>query len=358
LETDPNRENKQAEGNQPPLSGGEGAPAHPNEDSGQPSVPAAPEEKIAAGFQQQASSPETSDRRKPLQVEVIEDDELSRFEGLTIRFGKVGLVISALALLAATLAAYYVFQQFKEMSAQTELLSRAARQARRDSAQASVAVTKQLEIAQLQTSAAQESVEVLRDQLAVTDRAWIKVEATPVAPLSFDKNGRGNLSVAFVMKNVGHSVASNVYLRERVDAIGVTDDPNIAIRKQREFCGGKSSTDKNAAKSELSFAIFPNDSANEPRTMVLDTKNVKDETPKGVHLTLGKPVLPFVVGCVNYEYGGSPKAHQTGFIFGVYAGNKGQMNGFPFMQGVQILDTIPVDKLALSPYWLGHNYAY
>jgi hypothetical protein len=64
----------------------------------------------------------------------------------------------------------------------------------------------------------------------------------------------------------------------------------------------------------------------------------------------GKPVVPLVIGCVDYDYPSSSTPHQTGFIYEVW-GSKGH-------QGIQTLVTVPVDKLTFEPYAYGGKYAY
>ena len=121
---------------------------------------------------------------QPVRVEIVDSEKLSQFEKKTIRVGFGGVVIAALSLLAASGAAELIFQQFKEMAAQTELLSRAEKQARRDSAEASITAAKQLSIAHQQATAAQQEVSAVSLQMRMDERAWLPIANTNLT--SFD----------------------------------------------------------------------------------------------------------------------------------------------------------------------------
>ncbi len=104
----------------------------------------------------------------PVLVRIIEDDELSLFERRTVTFGGVGILIAAFSAIAASAAAYFVFQQFKEMADQTELLSRSAEQARKDSKESGAATARQLSLLQGQLTQQE-------DAIRLDQRAWVSV---------------------------------------------------------------------------------------------------------------------------------------------------------------------------------------
>ncbi len=85
-------------------------------------------------------------------VRIIEDDELSSFEQKTVKFGRWGLVITAFSFLAASAAAYFVYQQFAEMNVQTGIISATAERARIDSNEAAKATAIQLKALQDQVT--------------------------------------------------------------------------------------------------------------------------------------------------------------------------------------------------------------
>jgi hypothetical protein len=69
---------------------------------------------------------------------------LSSFERRTLLFGWLGLGIGFCSLLAACIAGFYVYHQWWEMNSQTGYMNRAAKQARKDSIDASKATADQL----------------------------------------------------------------------------------------------------------------------------------------------------------------------------------------------------------------------
>lgn len=153
---------------------------------------------------------DASELDKPIRVEVIKDDDLSNFEKKTVSLGKYGLIVAVASLLAACAAAVFVYQQFKEMAAQTEFLSRAAKQARTDSANSSIAIAEQLKIAQQQAKAAQASVQAIQRQTIEQERPWVAVGITPTAEFRYNAKEAPIMQMDFTLTNIGHSVAEYV----------------------------------------------------------------------------------------------------------------------------------------------------
>jgi hypothetical protein len=133
-----------------------------------PPAPPPVEQNISTDLQNESGTEEMEDEREPFSIRIIKDDELSTFERQTVRLGFWGVMASFLSLGAASVAAYVVFQQFKEMSAQTELLNRGARQARIDSANSAASTANQLRV--LQDQLAQQQNAMILDQ-----RAWLGI---------------------------------------------------------------------------------------------------------------------------------------------------------------------------------------
>jgi hypothetical protein len=111
------------------------------------------------------SPPSHGDQHTPTN----DDDELKKFEKITIVLGIVGTLLAL-----GTAVVFY--EQFKEMSAQTDTLNTSASQARRDSAEASLRVAEQLRIAQEQAAAARDSVKAIQRQMRQDQRPWIRID--------------------------------------------------------------------------------------------------------------------------------------------------------------------------------------
>lgn len=152
-------------GKENPLPVSEPAPAELPVKASELAVPTATQQYVGPSPNQNPGDAEKPKEDKPILVIPIEDDQLSSFEQKTINFGKWGLVIAAISLIAASLAAWFVRQQFIEVAAQTDLLSRSAKQARKDSSDSSVVASKQIGILQKQLIQSQEAFNV-------TERAW------------------------------------------------------------------------------------------------------------------------------------------------------------------------------------------
>lgn len=212
---------------------------------------------------------------------------------------------------------------------------------------------------QRQADAAQRQVAIMQQQLETTDRPWVTVEVmantewVPGAliggPLIFDKDGRGSLAFKIIYKNIGKSVASHVYDRTEAWAMGITDRPQMALDEQRRVCNGPNTYTKNTLPIDIRYTLFPQDPQVAFVSTGFETKQIAAPSGFGI-LKNGKPVQPFIIGCVDYDYAYSTVPHQTGFIYEVY-GSKAH-------QGIQTLITIPVDRLTFEPYAFGGKYAY
>jgi hypothetical protein len=103
--------------------------------------------------------------REPLLVGVTQDDELSSFERKTVIFARWSLGIATLSLVIAVCVGVFVFNQFKEMAAQTDLLSWSAKQARVEAKNSDIATAKQFKLV---------SDQFIRDQRPYVTVAVIK----------------------------------------------------------------------------------------------------------------------------------------------------------------------------------------
>jgi hypothetical protein len=140
---------------------------------------------------------------EPLLVRVVEDDELNSFEQKTVLFGKWGVGVAALSLLAASVAGFYVFQQFREMSAQTDLASRAARQARIDAAASGRDFAKQIGMLQAQ-------INQQTDAVNLTERAWVTIFAGDFRYVP-DRQKIERVESMIYFRNSGRTPAFNVH---------------------------------------------------------------------------------------------------------------------------------------------------
>jgi len=272
------------------------------------------------------------------------------FERKSIRIGNLGVIVSFCSLLAACIAAYVVFQQFKEMSAQTELLNRAARQARIDSAATDIATGKQLKIAQQSLDAIQgqlkearrnadyarqsitnaqkaldasivmsekqdalitKQIEAVQNQTELAERPWIEVsDPNEVGDQSFvvNKNGDVSASIQLTIKNIGMTAARGTIVT--IQFLGRGDSLQ-ASRIIQKLCNQSWPPSESY---EFGALLFPND--------VLHPGGYYPVGPKGMNSTPNDPnvfLLPErIVGCVQYKSSDTTKLYYTGFSYSVY----------------------------------------
>lgn len=176
MEPEKNSPNKTPAGDDKPPPIAEPVPSQPTIEPVAPVIPAPGKGEFTTQPAQQQPTQKSHDPLKPLLVRVIEDDELSKFERTTLRYGVLGIFVAFLALVAACVTAYFINGQFKEMSNQTGILSASFEKQKQDSAAAAITTAQQLSIAQKQAKAAQNSVLTLERQMELTERPWIKIE--------------------------------------------------------------------------------------------------------------------------------------------------------------------------------------
>jgi hypothetical protein len=156
----------------------------------------------------------------------VKDDTLSSFERKTVIFAKWGILVAFLSLVAASVAGYYVFQQFQEMAMQTNILNGEAGRARRDAKDTGIATAQQLALSRQQVSAAQDANRETVELFKRRNRPWVGVEGDVV----FDDNiawvgavgeaivrqqraeGKLPMRVLYHMRNSGESPALNTVM--------------------------------------------------------------------------------------------------------------------------------------------------
>lgn len=339
MEPNTHAADEKPKGEENPLPLSEVTHVNPQVGDVNPITPLPAQQNLAAQNPQEQAQGCGKKNNEPFRVAIVENNELSIFEKKTVLLGKLGLVIAGVSLLAACLAAFLIFQQFKEMAAQTNLLNIQIRQAREDSANSSVATAKQLEALQGQLDAARHSAGIAAQQLDLTDRAWI--EASDLSPLVDSSvpalqiirfNGTGPHPIKWQIlvefrgnaTNVGRSPALNavtyyeVYLlpNERITTGTVPDE-------EKRFCNYELNFHKTPNRTGL--AVYPT------KDMEIGGGASGAISPNQVHHLApfpgGEYVSPILIGCVDYQFQTSSRRHQTRFAYRIEhstAGSTGQ----------------------------------
>jgi len=164
----------------------------------------------------------------PLPTRVNEDDELGEFESTTLRYARWGFGLAAFSFVVAVVTVFVFYVQFSEMTKQTDLLSRAARQARTDAKDAGIAVSKQIIIAQQQATAAQEQVDTLRRNFAKEQEPYLWF-TNETAILDWTEWEGGTASWTYRVTNYGKSPAMNYSVDRHIEI-----DPD-ALTKIKQY---------------------------------------------------------------------------------------------------------------------------
>ncbi len=202
------------EGDNAPLPVSEPAPKTLGVSPINAAEPANEKDEVTADSKPELGCYQGAEHKQPFLFQTVENDGFSRFERRTILLGWFGLGIAFVSLLAACVAGFFIYQQWREMNAQTGYLNRAATQARDDSAASAVATAKQL--ATLQEQLAQQMMALEMDQ-----RPWLKFELGGERPKNADPNtGKERvlatsagqpIKIEVRVTNVGKTTAERVF---------------------------------------------------------------------------------------------------------------------------------------------------
>jgi hypothetical protein len=148
--------------------------------------------------------------------------------------------------------------------------------------------------------------------LIATERPWIKADISPGGPVRYDVNGV-SFTLRFVLKNIGHSPAMNVWIMPRVIAPAIGIDP-VGFNPRKELEKDIVAL-KTKAPSPFALAIFPGDTITEDITVNISAAELARITQKA------ELIMPTIIGAIDYRFGFDAQAHETGFIVEVRRDN-------------------------------------
>lgn len=307
----------EAEGNSLPVGEPVSTPSF------EQTIPPAPQQQVAVNNQRDQA--ERAKRSDPLVVRIIEDDELSSFEQKTVKFGRWGLIVASFSFAAASAAAYFVYQQFAEMNAQTQILSATAERARIDSNDNAKATAAQLASFQAQIGIARREATVMQGQLAearrsadiaarqldTSQRAWIDVTGGAVVLLKFSPGGGLSLNTKLTYMNVGNLPAIGVHIAGFVFLLDQTGDLLQQAKTLQKMVCERGRQNPDYFRYTIKQTIYPD----ETKDVWLGEGMRTDG--KGMVGADGR-MQPVIVGCVYYKYSSSLQLHETPFIFDIH----------------------------------------
>jgi hypothetical protein len=244
-------------------------------------------------------------------------------------FEQKTLWIAVLSGLAAFGAAYFILQQFKEMAAQTDLLSRSLRQARNDSKDTAVNAEKQLALTQQsvgaiqrQATTAQRQMETAQSQLELSERPWVTLEGT-FGKVDWEVErgpkflGKEELTtfmnlqmpMDYALRNLGKSPANRTFISMRAMPTDFGKNFTRPMLPMNMACSEAESERKLAEKPEsLSHGIVIFPQATPVRRTWIPTVGFREdnfETISGV----------WIAACIVYQAGFSPHVYHTKLWF-------------------------------------------
>jgi len=195
---------------------------------------------------------------------------------------------------------------------------------------------KQWKIMERQWSETKKQSETALKQFETTDRPWLSFHVAPSKSLTFTDNGL-EMQFKVAAKNIGRSVAINATINAKpiIPQLGAGYDVFGEVKREQErVCS-------NVDSKFLSYIIFPGDDYTIYQGACLSQEQVERGR------LLETPIFAiYLVGCVDYQFVGHERHHQTRFIYEVRSGI-----------GLNIGKDVPLPELALRKHFFGGDYA-
>lgn len=213
-------------------------------------------------------------------------------------------------------------------------------------------------------NAAREAVRATQKQLEMTDRPWISLEGINIEPpgFIFTPQGEAHLTIHPVMKNIGHSVATDVTLKVAMVLPTPSDFVMIADREQKKLC--KPFTDE-AIGIGNTFAVSIGVSVIFPEHIEdswgYGADLIKNDIAKGqvvvqISGTSKGIIAPLLIGCIDYRYSSSTRHHQTGFAYDIRRGRSESGQFVP--KAIVVGSNVEANDIGLMKSFFSGFYAY
>jgi hypothetical protein len=152
------------------------------------------------------------------------------------------------------------------------------------------------------------ATEVANRQLELTDRPWVSVSMALTVPTQL-VNGAAALFPVWTLRNVGRSVATDVYNEWTPYLESFSDDVfTEPLKRQKETCARADQPDRR----RLGQFLFPSEIRTGTSSFTIDPsmfRQAQTTSPKAIVTAI------VLTGCVAYRYGTSTTSHHTGFIY-------------------------------------------
>jgi hypothetical protein len=180
---------------------------------------------------------------------------------------------TAVAAIAVAFYTYYARQQWKATAANLSEAKRAA-------------------------DAAQEALQISRDELRISVRPWVGISDEPMGvqttPITFDEHGNATMQHSITVKNYSSNAAQNIMT---IAVLMVTEDLEAIKKGQQEISG-----DNFVGKTDMGFLLFPG------KDRLANTSASRYERSLMVSKSHTGKFEAFLVGCIGYR-------DQFGFLY-------------------------------------------
>jgi hypothetical protein len=156
---------------------------------------------------------------------------------------------------------------------------------------------------------AKRAADVAEKSLVASNRPWIKVDIAVGGPIFYNVNGV-NFTIKYMLTNIGHAPASNVWITAIVIApeLGAANrkpfDPRASLRELIAQL-------KSRPPMPFGFPLFPGETITQDITVNIGAEDLK-------RMTKDFPLIfPNIIGAADYRIGFDDQAHQTGFAIEV-----------------------------------------
>jgi hypothetical protein len=169
-----------------------------------------------------------------------------------------------------------------------------------------------------QADSAQAQVGLLQKQLEAADRPWVSIKIAPTYPITVSGESQ-QFRFSIELKNVGHSVATNVTVKYRVVAPKWGDTVfKEPVNQQKAICGIPPNSSIRDPDSEPR-TLFPGEVGPGGLSTALSREEMRiGAIPFKDTARIGRIFFaPVLVRCVDYTFASAIRHHQTGFIYDI-----------------------------------------
>jgi hypothetical protein len=166
-----------------------------------------------------------------------------------------------------------------------------------------------------------ESTDTAHDALIFSERPWITVAITldepphahsPGPGFFFNPDGTASLNAFVTVKNIGHSIATSIYISPQMYSPAFENILTEPIDRQYLCC------DKVRRQTSMDtrklISLFPGEERTENFTFSMSKQDIQAAMKSGSFINQTH-IIPVIYGCVNYNSGLFKDVRQTPFLY-------------------------------------------